>query len=184
MKTQKQEGTVAILGRWQPVHLGHQAAVQALCERFENVLVGIGSTNVHDYRNPFSLAEVTEMLRLSLAAYSNYTLVAIPDMRADPEWRRMAIETFANSSLLVTANPYVKSLLADRFSISRPVDFIPQTRKIPVTATMVRREMALGGDWQSLVPAEIAAFILQNRLDRRFRSEFGLHTLAMETIIV
>ena len=105
-------------------------------------------------------------------------------MRADPEWRRMAIETFANSSLLVTANPYVKSLLADRFSISRPVDFIPQTRKIPVTATMVRKEMARGGDWQSLVPAEIAAFILQNRLDRRFRSEFGLHTLAMETIIV
>lgn len=184
MTNPKRDGTVAILGRWQPVHLGHQAALQALCERFENVLVGIGSANIHDYRNPFSLAEVTEMLHLSLAAYSNYTLVAVPDMRADLEWRRVAIETFADSALLVTANPYVKSLLEDRFSISPPVDFIPQDRKIPVTATMVRRELARSGDWQSLVPDEIAAFILQKGLDRRFRSEFGLHTLAMETIIV
>ncbi len=184
MPNQKGENSVAILGRWQPVHLGHQAALQALCERFENVLVGIGSANVHDYRNPFSLGEVTEMLRLSLAAYSNYRLAPIPDVHAEPEWRRLAIDTFGNSARLVTANPYVRSLLEGQFSISRPVDFIPNDRKIAVTATMVRREMARGGNWQSLVPAETAAYILQNRLDQRFRREFGLHTLAMETIIV
>jgi nicotinamide-nucleotide adenylyltransferase len=184
MTKQNWDRCIAILGRWQPVHLGHQAAIQSLCERFENVLIGIGSANVHDYRNPFSLAEVTEMLRLSLGAYSNYTLAPIPDVRPDPEWCRLAIKTFGDSICLVTANPYVRSLLEGQFLISHPVDFIPEDRKIAVTATTVRREMARGGDWQSLVPAEIAAFILQNRLDQRFRSEFGLHTLAMETIIV
>ena len=62
---------VAIIGRWRPVHLGHQAALHALCEQFERVSIGIGSANVYDYRNPFTLEEVIEMLTVALEGHTN-----------------------------------------------------------------------------------------------------------------
>jgi hypothetical protein len=48
---------------------------------------------------------------------------------------------------------------------------------------MVRKAMALGNDWQHLVPPAIADYLITNQLDQRFRREFGLETLAMETIL-
>lgn len=184
MGIEKREKVVAVLGRWQPVHLGHQAVLEALCEGFERVVIGVGSADTHDYRSPFSLAEVSEMLRLSLKYYDNYELAPIPDLRSDPEWCRLAEEAFRGIPRLVTANPYVRSLLEGRFAISHPADFLPEERKIRVSATMVRGEMARGGGWKALVAPEIAAFICENSLDLRFRGEFGLQTLALETIIV
>jgi nicotinamide-nucleotide adenylyltransferase len=184
MENEKRERVVAVLGRWQPVHLGHQAVLEALCERFERVVIGVGSADTHDYRSPFSLAEVSDMLHLSLKDYNNYELAPIPDLLSDPEWCRLAAEAFQGIPRLVTANPYVRSLLEGRFAISHPADFVPEERKIRVSATMVRGEMARGDGWKTLIAPEIAAFIIENGLDLRFRGEFGLHTLAMETIIV
>jgi nicotinamide-nucleotide adenylyltransferase len=184
MENEKIDKVVAVLGRWQPVHLGHQAVLEALCERFERVVIGVGSADTHDYRSPFSLTEVTGMLQISLRAYANYELAPIPDLASDPEWCRLAAEAFRGIPRLVTANPYVKYLLEDRFAISHPADYVPEERKAAVSATMVRREMARGEGWKRLVVPEIADFILENGLDRRFRGEFGLHTLAMEIVIV
>jgi nicotinamide-nucleotide adenylyltransferase len=184
MENEKIDKVVAVLGRWQPVHLGHQAVLEALCERFERVVIGVGSADTHDYRSPFSLTEVTGMLQISLRAYANYELAPIPDLASDPEWCRLAAGAFRGIPHLVTANPYVKSLLEDRFAISHPADYVPEERKAAVSATMVRREMARGEGWKRLVAPEIADFILENGLDRRFRGEFGLHTLAMEIVIV
>jgi nicotinamide mononucleotide adenylyltransferase len=48
---------------------------------------------------------------------------------------------------------------------------------------MVRREMAQGDSWRALVPEEIADYIMAKRLDERFRREFGLQALAMDTIV-
>ena len=48
---------------------------------------------------------------------------------------------------------------------------------------MVRKAMVQGEDWQELVPDNIAKYILDHKLDERFRNEFGLKTLAMENII-
>ncbi|MFN8428155.1 MAG: hypothetical protein U0X87_18100 [Anaerolineales bacterium] len=39
------------------------------------------------------------------------------------------------------------------------------------------------GEWESLVPPVIAEYIKSDRLDQRFRNEFGLETLAMMTVV-
>jgi nicotinamide-nucleotide adenylyltransferase len=175
---------VVILGRWQPVHLGHRAALYALCDQFDEVLVGIGSSNIHDYRNPFRLPEVIEMLHLTLSNYHNYRLVPIEDTPDDETWCRKALTLFGHPSYFVTANPYVASLLVDLFPLAHPAQFIPEEQKIPISGTVVRRELARGDRWVELIPAEIAAYIRTRQLDVRFRERFGLHTLTMETIIV
>jgi len=173
-----------ILGRWQPLHLGHQAALHAICDQFKRVIIGIGSSNIQDYRNPFSLAEVTQMLNLGLTGYANYELIPIPDVIEDREWCQMVNQKFGQPDYFVTANPYVESLLNADYQISHPRDFIPPENMIAVSGTVIRREMARGEGWKPLVPAEISEFISARHLDQRFRELYGLQTLALETIIV
>jgi nicotinamide-nucleotide adenylyltransferase len=175
---------VAVLGRWQPPHLGHQAVLEALCAQFAHILIGIGSANIQDYRNPLSLDEVSDMLHLVLASYDNYSLVPIADVSDEQVWCHMAKELFGDPQHFITANPYVTSLLKNHFPLSHPVDFLPEEKRVPVSSTVVRREMARGEDWQDLVPVSVREYILTNQLDKRFREAFGLHTLVMETIIV
>jgi nicotinamide-nucleotide adenylyltransferase len=184
MANSKNEELVAILGRWQPIHLGHQAALHSLCDQFKQVVIGIGSSNIEDYRNPFTLTEVVDMLNLSLGGYSNFESVPIPDVLDDVAWCEQLGQSIGQLTQFVTANPFVKSLLSDRFTISHPSEFIPDDRKVAISGTMVRREMARGDAWQSLVPAEIANYIIGKQLDSRFRAAYGLQTIAMETIIV
>jgi len=167
-----------MVARWKPVHLGHCAALRALHQQASQVLLGIGSANRYNLRNPFTLEETTDMLNLVLEGYSNFDLVPVPDLDDGPRWREMVVGLFGPLDAFVTDNPYVAHLLRQEYPILRPVSLVPPEERLALNGTQVRREMATGGDWQSLVPGPVAGYILQNGLDQRFRREFGLQTLA------
>jgi nicotinamide-nucleotide adenylyltransferase len=173
---------IGMVARWQPVHRGHAPVLRALCDRASEALIGIGSSNRHDVRNPFTLEETAEMIRLVLTGRENYTLIPVPDLDDGPRWRIMVIDLFGSLDLFVTDNPYVTSLLATDYRIMKPVALVPENEKIAIDGTMVRREMARGDGWQDLVPKDIADYITTRRLDERFRREFGLQTLALDAI--
>jgi nicotinamide-nucleotide adenylyltransferase len=175
-------GRVGMVARWQPVHRGHVPVLRALCDRASQAFIGIGSSNRHNLHNPFTIEETKDMIRLVLADRENYTLIAVPDLDDGPRWRAMIIDLFESLDLFVTDNPYVSSLLAANYKIMKPIALVPQNERIAVNGTMVRRAMAHGGDWQALVPKEIADYIAAKRLDDRFRREFGLQALAMDVI--
>jgi nicotinamide-nucleotide adenylyltransferase len=172
-------GRVAIVARWKPVHLGHAAALRGLCARAREVLVGIGSANRYDVRNPWTAAETREMLQLVLAGQRNSTLLEIPDLDDGPRWRALVVERLGALDAFVTDNPYVAQLLRDDYTVVRPVTLVPPAERVPVTGTAVRAALARGNGWRELVPPEIARFLESRRLDERFRHEFGLQTLAL-----
>jgi nicotinamide-nucleotide adenylyltransferase len=174
---------IAMVARWRPVHLGHLPVLRALCDRADHAWIGIGSSNRYNARNPFTLDETQDMLRLALAGRENYTLTPVPDLDDGPRWRLMALDLFGPLDAFVTANPYVASLLRGDYRIVRPVTLVAEEDRIPIDGAMVRLAMARGEDWQALVPAEIAAYIAAGGLDERFRREFGLETLALESIV-
>jgi nicotinamide-nucleotide adenylyltransferase len=174
---------IGMIARWRPVHRGHVPVLCALCERAAHALIGIGSSNRYDLRNPFTLAETKAMIGLVLSDYPNYSLIPVPDLDDGPRWRTMVIDLFGPLDLFVTDNPYVTTLLAADYRVLRPVELVPDDEKIPLDGAMVRRAMARGLGWQELVPTEIAAYIAANGLDDRFRREFGLKTLALDAIV-
>lgn len=174
---------IGMIARWRPVHRGHVPVLRALCDRASQALIGIGSSNRYDFRNPFTLEETMDMIRLVLAGRKNYTLIPVPDLDDGPRWRVMVIELFGPLDLFVSDNPYVSSLLAADYRIIRPVELIPEDEKTAVDGRMVRREMARGDGWRDLVPKETADYIAARLLDERFRREFGLQTLALDAII-
>lgn len=172
-----------MVARWRPVHLGQAAVLQALCDRAERALIGIGSANRYNLRNPFTAEETKDMIKLILENRNNYILLPINDLDDGPRWRKMILELFGPLDLFVTENPYVSSLMSEDYTVIRPVSLVPDDQKIAVNGTMVRRAMAEGKGWQEMVPPAVADYIIQNNLDQRFRQEFGLQTLAMSVII-
>ncbi len=175
---------IGMVARWKPVHNGQAAVLRALCRQAERVLVGIGSSNRYNARNPFTFEETEEMLRLALEGWGNFEIIPVPDLDNGPRWRAMVKELFGGLDLFVTDNPYVANLMKGIYPLARPVDLIPPGERVRVNGSMVRAGMARGERWQDLVPARVAAYIESRGLDERFRREFGLHTLAMETVVV
>lgn len=174
---------IGMVARWKPVHLGHLPVLHVLCEQAAHALIGIGSSNRYNARNPFTLDETADMLTLVLARYDNYTLIPVPDLDDGPRWRLMILDLFGSLDAFVTANPYVAHLLMEDYPLIKPVALVAEAHRIAVDGTMVRCEMARGGDWQTLVPPQIAHYIQDRQLDERFRREFGLETLALETVV-
>jgi nicotinamide-nucleotide adenylyltransferase len=179
----KHFGRIGMVARWQPVHRGHVPVLRALCDRASQALIGIGSSNRYDLRNPFTLEERIDMVRLALAEHTNYSLIPVPDLDNGPHWREMVVNLFGTLDLFATDNPYVTSLLAADYKTIKPVELVPKDEHVAVNGSMVRKKMARGDEWRALVPEEIADYITVKHLDERFRREFGLQTLAMDTIV-
>jgi nicotinamide-nucleotide adenylyltransferase len=169
-----------MIARWKPVHLGHAAILEALADRAESVVLGIGSSNRFDAANPFSAAESAEMIRAVLAGRENVEIVDVPDLGHGPRWRAMVVEMLGPLDLFVTANEYVKRLLAGDYRVVHPIRLIAPDRRVAVDGTAVRRAMARGDEWRRLVPAAVARYLDDRGLVDRFRRDFGLETLALD----
>lgn len=169
-----------MIARWKPVHLGHAAVLEALMENADEVLVGIGSSNRYDLRNPFTAEESEAMIRLVLGDRPSYTVVQVPDLGHGPRWRAMVTGLLGPLDLFVTANEYVRDLMQEVYRVVHPVRLLPPERRVRLDATTVRKAMARGEEWKEMVPRPVATFIEAQGLDRRFRREFGLATLALD----
>ncbi|MBI4147658.1 hypothetical protein HY490_00030 [Candidatus Woesearchaeota archaeon] len=172
-------GRVGTVARFKPVHKAHAAMLESLCERAEHVIIGLGSCNRYNLRNPFTPQESAEMIdRVLKPRYTNYTFIEVPDFDNGPLWREHALKLFGALDYFVTANDYVEQLLKNDYPLIHPLALIPAAKRVPINATMVRRAMAHGESWEHLVPEPVIEYIKTNNLDARFVHEFGLATIA------
>jgi len=172
-------GRVGLVCRWKPVHKGHAALLESLCERAEHVVIGLGSPNARDERNPFTAEESARMIELVLRPrFENFELVLVPDLGDGPRWARMVQGLLGELDLFVTENAYVEELMTSFYAVAHPASLVPEEKHVAIDGTMVRRAMARGGDWGALVPPPVAHYLVAEGLVARFRREFGLACLA------
>jgi nicotinamide-nucleotide adenylyltransferase len=177
-------GRMGLVSRFKPVHLGHAVMLESLAERCDLLRIGIGSSNRYGVRNPFTAEETARMIHLVLGEGDHdYEIVDVPDLDDGPRWRLMVRDIMGHLDVFVTANDYVRKLLAPDYPIVHPAGLIPVERHVPVDGTMVRQAMARGEEWKNLVPPAVAAYLRDRGLVERFRREFGLATLALEAPI-
>ncbi len=178
-------GKVGVIGRFKPLHLGGAVLLETLCASADHVVIGIGSANMRDERNPFTAEESKGMIDAYLSPrFSNYECVMVdqfghlPQYNNGKKWTEEMIAKFGTLDAFVTGNEYVRDLLVSHYSILEAYTLIPEEKRVPLSATDVRIEMARGGDWQRLVPKEVSDYITEHGLVERFRREYGLATLA------
>ncbi len=176
---------LGVIGRFKPLHNGGALLLETVCENAEHVIIGIGSPNKYNMRNPFTAEETKEMLEAYLSPrFRNYEIVFVKDYAQIPEysdgkkWKEEAVKTFGSLDAFVTGNEWTAELLKQDYKIIHPAELIPEDKWIMLRATMVRVEMAKGMPWERLVPETVAKYIKEKELDERFKKEFGLETLA------
>ena len=176
---------LGVIGRFKPLHNGGALLLETVCEQAEQVIIGVGSPNKYNMRNPFTAEETKKMLEAYLSPrFKNYEIVFVKDYAHIPKysdgkkWKEEAVKTFGSLDAFVTGNDWTAELLKQDYKIIHPAELIPEEKWIMLRATMVRVEMAKGGNWQELVPEAVARYIKENKLDERFRKEFGLQTIA------
>ncbi len=179
-------GNIGLIGRFKPLHNGGALMLEAVCEQAEKVIIGIGSSNKYNLRNPFTAKETQEMINLYLhPRFNNYSFLEIPDFGQIPEyaggqkWTEHILEHYGKLDHFVSGNDHVTKLLKPHYDVIHPATLIPPEQHLWIKGTTVRMEMARGGDWKSLVPGVVAEYLVQKGLVERFRKEFGLETLAL-----
>ncbi len=177
---------LGFVGRFKPLHNGGLVVLEELCKKADELLIGIGSCNKYNLRNPFTAEESAEMIDLALSQrFSNYRVIQIPDFAQIPEyrdgqkWKQYVLEKFGGLAYFVSSNEFVRALLQDSYKIIHPAELIPKEKLQKIKSTQVRVEMARFGNWKDLVPEKVAKYLEENGIVERFRKEFGLQTLAL-----
>ena len=144
--------------RAQPFHLGHLHAIKDTSEKFDKVIIGIGSSQEKNtWENPFSLKERKLMIKSCLKKLKNYKkfkLISIPDFPDDKEWVNYCLKK-VEFDVVISGSKWVKECFKGVKKVLEPNFFKPRKYK----ASRIRKLMALGKKWEDLVPPEVVKII-------------------------
>ncbi len=166
---------VLFIGRFQPFHLGHLGAVEWLLDRFEEVVVCIGmASESFTWRNPFTAGERLLMIRWSLldegVDWSRIITVTAPTLEVGVQSFHYMLSLSPPVDAVATANPVVR-MIAGHVGVRCVCP--PLLERERLRGSVVRRLMATGGDWRSLVPRGTARVVEEvggvERLRRLYR---------------
>lgn len=155
-----------VLGRFQPLHLGHLSIVQGLDNlNLDEILLGIGTTNAgRTQKNPFTFDEVKGMWETQLNKIkTKVSIYQIPDINNPPKYaRHVGAITGAdeNSTFVVSNNNYTIDCFTNydsSYKIHRP-DKIMEGQDL-LCATKIRESMRRNLTWQQYVPKGVAKFL-------------------------
>jgi nicotinamide-nucleotide adenylyltransferase len=149
------------VGRFQPFHLGHLAAIKDVLKEVEELVIVIGSAQYsHNLNNPFTAGERLVMTRKALEEagidYSRVWVVPVPDAHLHMMWVS-SVEGYTPPFDVVYSNePLSRRLFIEAGYKVKAVRF--HQREI-YSSTEIRQRMLKGKSWEELVPKSVAAFI-------------------------
>lgn len=141
----------AFVGRFQPFHRGHHQVVVDYRDRFEELVLVVGSSmTARTPRNPLSAAERASIIR---ACHPDLRLVFLPDeARGEAGYEawteRLMGETDAD--VIITRNDLVTRLV-ESFADAR-TENQPLYEPDRFSGTEIRRRIRAGEPWRELVP--------------------------------
>ncbi len=164
------------IGRFQPFHNGHLAMARRILGKHGELIVGIGSAQYsHTGENPFTAGERFEMVHRAFDAEGihNYHIVPIPDTHVHSVWVGHVLSLIPKFDAVYTNSALVVRLFKER---GIKVVSLPMVERELLSGTEIRRRMYGGGDWQTLVPSAVAAFIEEIDGVQRIRETYKYST--------
>jgi nicotinamide-nucleotide adenylyltransferase len=156
--------TGLFIGRFQPFHLGHIATVRFALKSVEDLVIVIGSAQKsHEQRNPFTAGERITMARAALKVekdidLSRIMMIPVQDVDVHSLWTREVDMLVPPYDVVFANDPFTLFLFKERkIRTVKP----PLQNRNKWMATEVRRRMAKGKNWQELVSAPVAKFLIE-----------------------
>ncbi len=149
-----------IVGRYQPFHLGHLAAVKEALEQCDRLIIAIGSAQYsHTRDNPFTAGERYEMVYSALRAegiYDRVNIVPVIDVNRYAIWVSHLRSLVPPFNSIFTNNPLTQRLFSESGYE------VKQTRvynKDKYSGSYIREQMINGGDWRQSVHPVVSEII-------------------------
>lgn len=150
-----------LVGRFQPFHLGHLAAVKDALESVDELVIAVGSAQYsHNLNNPFTAGERLTMIRMALEeagiSCARVFVVPVPDVHLHMLWVS-SLEGYTPKFDIVYSNePLTRRLFTEAGYKVRPIRF---HKRKEYSSTQVRKRMMNGESWKELVPKAVVAYI-------------------------
>ncbi len=150
-----------MVGRFQPFHFGHLAAVRHALKKVDYLYVVVGSAQrSHERDNPFTAGERITMIKSALDGNgvdpSRWMAIPIADADSHSLWVS-SIESMVPKFDAVFTNDALTFLLFKEEGIE--VNSIPYLDRKNYSATNVRSRILERKDWESLVPPQVAVLV-------------------------
>ncbi len=145
-----------LIGRFQPLHLGHMEIIRRAVEEYE-LIIGIGSAQKsHTLENPFTAGERYEMIRGALREEGiDAIIIPIPDVDYNSVWASHVISLCPHFDIVLSNNP----LTIELFSPLREVRRTEMFSREEYSGRKIRERMIKGEEWRHLVPDYVAKYI-------------------------
>jgi nicotinamide-nucleotide adenylyltransferase len=165
------------VGRFQPFHVGHLAAIKDVLRNVDELVIVIGSAQYsHSVSNPFTAGERLTMIRNALIEAriddSRVWIVPVPDVHLHMMWVS-ALEGYTPHFDFVYSNePLTRRLFIEAGYKVKAIHF--HERNL-YSSTKIRERMVKDESWEKLVPKSVATFIKEidgvNRLKDLHKSD-------------
>ena len=156
-----------LIGRFQPFHLGHLAAVKFALTQVDNLAIGIGSSNrFNEKRNPFSAEERKEMIVSSLdeSDLQKCKIYFVPDVNDHSKWTYHVDQIVPKYDVVFSNDDFTHELYKKR---DIKVVSVPLKQREILSGTDIRLKIASEQRWEDLVPSGTAKVLLKiNAKDR------------------
>jgi nicotinamide-nucleotide adenylyltransferase len=147
------------IGRFQPFHNGHLKIIQNISEEYDEVIIGIGSSQYdHTLENPFSLDERKTMIIKTLEKndVKNYKIVIIPDIHNPPKWVDHVTSIISDFDIVISNSSLTKRLFSEKGYLVKET---PLYNRKKYSGEKIRKQIINNESWEKLVPDQVYKII-------------------------
>ncbi|MFH1073103.1 MAG: adenylyltransferase/cytidyltransferase family protein [Nanoarchaeota archaeon] len=153
------------IGRFQPLHNGHVDAVCQALTRCKRLIMILGSANVQNEKNPYSLTQRKHMLnavfRKEMRA-GRITVVPVLDYPRHREWINTVINAAGDFQVVFTRNRLTRSIF-----LKKGYAVFMLKKNIDVHSTRIRDLMRHKNPaWKTYVPSALHHLLAENNTKR------------------
>ena len=150
-----------LIGRFQPFHLGHLAALEFALSKVDKLWLGLGSSNKPmEKNNPFSVEERQQMILSSIedSIKNKISIYPIPDLDNHVKWIENIDTIVPDYEIVFSNDPMTEHLYSKR---NVDVITIPFLKRDQLSGTRLRELIKSDQKWDDLVP-EGTKILIQN----------------------
>lgn len=156
------------IGRFQPFHNGHLHVAKLLSKKFDEVIVGIGSSQEkRTENNPFSYNERKAMINKTLTANKirNFRIYPIPDLYDDYKWTNHILKNLPKFDVAYSGNDWTIRCFRKHKIKAIKIKLVKD-----LSSTKVRELIKNNKKWENVVPKEIYHYIKKINGEKRIKS--------------
>lgn len=134
-----------LIGRFQPLHIGHQTIINEIIDDGRIPIIFIGSSNVCNEKNPLSYRQRVKLLNV---AYPGILTLPLPDQTLNCDWANQLVRILTDINIDLQYNDFrlyfynkegdfdITPLVRNWFKVYRPVSKIPN-----ISASQIRNDL-------------------------------------------